>query len=154
MDIQRRFVIGAWASSILLAYSLGASLPAESRGVDNSTYMHSMAIAYASPITEQSSQGTLATVTAYTCDSSMDAKQKAMNCPNGITASGTVPKHKQTAACDRSNLGRRFHIEGIGIVTCEDTGGAIKGPGRFDIFVETYAEAIAFGKRHISYEQL
>lgn len=82
----------------------------------------------------------------------MTAAQKRMNCPNGITATGTVPKHKQTVACDPGNLGRTFTIEGIGQVRCEDTGGAIKGAGRFDLFLNSYAEAKTWGVRHLAYE--
>lgn len=81
----------------------------------------------------------------------MTPAQKAMNCPNGITATGTVPVHKKTAACDPSNIGRAFHLDGIGKVVCEDTGGAIKGAGRFDLFLNSYAEAKAFGKQQIAY---
>lgn len=77
-----------------------------------------------------------------------------MNCPNGITATGTVPKPKKTVACDPSNLGRTFHLEGIGQVTCEDTGGAIKGAGRFDLYVDSIQEAKQWGVRNIPYEVL
>lgn len=99
-------------------------------------------------------QTTKALVTAYTCDSSMNSAQKAMNCPNGITATGTVPKHKQTAACDHANLGKQFYVDGIGVVTCEDLGGAIKGGNRFDLYLSSYTEAIAFGKKTLNYIQL
>lgn len=107
----------------------------------------------AAPV-EKSGREKVATVTAYTCDPSMTAKQKAMNCPNGITATGTKPVPNKTVACDRANLGRTFDIKGIGQVTCEDIGGAIKGPGRFDLYVSTYAEALAFGKQQIAYQEI
>lgn len=149
--MEKRFVLGAW---VILTYSLGAYSPVESSSVGFSTHMQPVAFAVANPITEQDDDVRFATVTAYTCDTSMNAAQKAMNCPNGITATGTVPRHKQTAACDRGNLGRTFHVEGIGVIACEDTGGAIQGPGRFDLYVDTYAEAVAFGIQNIAYQQL
>jgi 3D (Asp-Asp-Asp) domain-containing protein len=89
--------------------------------------------------------------TAYSCDKSMSAQMRMLNCPNGITATGTVPKHKKTGACAKENIGKKFYIETIGAVTCEDTGGAIKGIGRFDIYMDSYAQAIAFGGKRINY---
>jgi 3D (Asp-Asp-Asp) domain-containing protein len=48
-------------------------------------------------------------------------------------------------------LGKTFEIEGIGIVKCEDTGGAIKGQGRFDLYVENVSEAYAYGTQYLEY---
>jgi len=97
---------------------------------------------------------TIAEVTAYTCDPSMTPEQKAVNCPNGVTASGQKPESGVTIACDRANLGKTFDIQGIGERTCTDIGGAVKGSGRFDLFVDTLDEAINFGKQNLKYKLL
>lgn len=96
----------------------------------------------------------IAKITAYTCDPTMTAEQKAMNCPNGITATGTVPQHMKTVACPVKYLGTQFEIEGVGIVTCEDVGGAIKGEARFDLFLDTYSEAMQWGTRYLEYKEV
>ena len=96
----------------------------------------------------------IAEVTAYTCDPTMTPKQKAVNCPNGVTASGQKPTAGLTIACDRANLGKTFDIQGIGERTCTDIGGAVKGSGRFDLFVDTLDEAINFGKQNLKYKLL
>jgi 3D (Asp-Asp-Asp) domain-containing protein len=54
-------------------------------------------------------------------------------------------------ACDSANMGRTFEIEGIGTRRCTDTGGAIKGAGRFDIYVSDISEAYAFGVQNRQY---
>lgn len=95
-----------------------------------------------------------AKVTAYSCGGEMTAREKAINCPNGITATGTIPQPKKTVACDRANLGRTFEIEGLGQVVCEDTGGSIKGAGRFDIYLETIQEAKLFGVQYLLYREV
>jgi len=100
----------------------------------------------------QRSDAGKATITAYTCDPSMTSEQKKINCPNGITATGIVPKAGITIACDRANLGRVFEIEEIGQRVCQDTGGSIKGAGRFDLYVDSLEEALKFGKRQLSYK--
>lgn len=77
-----------------------------------------------------------------------------MNCPNGITASGTKPKPYRTMACDPANMERVFHLDGIGEVKCTDTGGAIQGAGRFDLYVTDIAEAKQFGVQKINYQEI
>ena len=94
----------------------------------------------------------IAKVTAYTCDPTMTAKQKAVNCPNGVTASGQKPEAGVTIACDIANMGKTFDIQGIGERTCTDIGGMVKGSGRFDLFVDTLDEAINFGKQNLKYK--
>ena len=94
----------------------------------------------------------IAEVTAYTCDPTMTPKQKAVNCPNGVTASGQKPKAGVTIACDRANMGKTFDIQGYGERVCQDIGGAIKGPGVFDIYVDTLEEALNFGKQNLKYK--
>ena len=96
----------------------------------------------------------IAEVTAYTCDPNMTPEQKAVNCPNGVTASGQKPKAGVTIACDRANLGKTFNIQGYGERTCTDIGGMVKGAGRFDLFVDTLDEAINFGKQNLKYKLL
>lgn len=100
---------------------------------------------------------TTALVTAYSCGGLVTDEEIDMNCPslrnhpNGRTATGTTPIPYKSMACDKANLGRTFFLEGIGEVICTDTGGAINGSGRFDLYVETVQEARQFGKRTLSY---
>ncbi len=68
---------------------------------------------------------------------------------DGITASGLKVKEKRTLACPPAYpFGTKIKIEGYGVYTCEDRGGAIKG-NRFDIYMKTKSEAFAFGRRHL-----
>ena len=94
-----------------------------------------------------------AKVTAYSCGGITNAKEKLMNCPNGITASGNVPVPGITVACDRALLGRKVQIEGIGTRICQDTGGAIKGD-KIDLYVENISVAYAWGVKHMQYSLL
>ena len=69
---------------------------------------------------------------------------------DGITASGLKVKENRTLACPPAfPFGAKIKIEGVGILICEDRGGAIKG-NHFDIYVETKKEAFAFGRRNLS----
>ncbi len=71
---------------------------------------------------------------------------------DGITASGLKVKEKRTLACPPNYpFGVKIKIEGYGIYTCEDRGGAIKG-NKFDIYMKTKSEAFAFGRRHLTAE--
>ncbi|MEN8252687.1 MAG: 3D domain-containing protein [Patescibacteria group bacterium] len=68
---------------------------------------------------------------------------------DGITASGNKVRANHTLACPPGyEFGTQIHIEGMGTYTCEDRGGAIKG-NHFDIYMETKAEAFAFGRRNL-----
>lgn len=68
---------------------------------------------------------------------------------NGITASGMKVEKNRTLACPpQYPFGAKIKIEGYGIYTCEDRGGAIKG-NKFDIYMETKSEAFAFGRRNL-----
>lgn len=68
---------------------------------------------------------------------------------DGITASGIKVEAKRTLACPPEYpFGARIEIEGMGVYTCEDRGGAIKG-NHFDIYMETKAEAFAFGRQNL-----
>lgn len=69
---------------------------------------------------------------------------------DGITASGIKVQEKRTLACPAAYpFGAKINIEGYGVFTCEDRGGAIKG-NHFDIYTETKKEAFAFGRRNLS----
>lgn len=68
---------------------------------------------------------------------------------SGITASG-IPAAHGCVAVDTSviPLGTRLFIPGYGIAIAADTGGAIYG-NRVDLCMDTYGEAIAFGRRTV-----
>lgn len=71
---------------------------------------------------------------------------------DGITASGLKVTENRTLACPpQYPFGAKIAIEGYGTYTCEDRGGAIKG-NHFDIYMETKAEAFAFGRRNLMAE--
>lgn len=101
-----------------------------------------------------------AKVTAYSCGGLTTPEQIRMNCPSlkkypkGRTSSGTTPRPYITVACARANMGKKFYLEGIGEVVCEDTGGAIKGSGRFDLYVTNVQEARKFGVQTIKYREV
>ena len=64
-----------------------------------------------------------------------------------VTASGQAPVPNETVAAAKDiPFGTRVWIEGIGIRTVNDRGGAIKR-GRLDLCMETKSEAIAFGRQ-------
>jgi 3D (Asp-Asp-Asp) domain-containing protein len=68
---------------------------------------------------------------------------------DGITASGIKVQENRTLACPpQYPFGAKVSIEGYGVYTCEDRGGAIKG-NKFDIYMETKAEAFQFGRRNL-----
>lgn len=101
-----------------------------------------------------------ATVTAYSCGGLKTEAEIRMNCPSLLagspkTALGESPVPYATVACDKANLRRLFTliINGEKVtVRCNDTGGAITGSGRFDLYVETVQEARAWGVQQIEYE--
>ena len=67
--------------------------------------------------------------------------------PN-VTASGDKPVPNKTVAADKSiPFGTRVWIEGVGVRTVNDRGGAIKR-GRLDLCMATRDEAIAFGRQN------
>lgn len=99
-----------------------------------------------------------AKITAYSCNGITDKYHLEMNCPSirivgePRTANGTAPIIDKTMACDPANMGRTFEIEGLGLRTCTDTGGAIKGAGRFDLYVSDIQTAYAWGTRELQYK--
>ena len=103
-----------------------------------------------------------AKVTAYSCGGLKTEAEINMNCPSlwnypeGRTADGTAPVPYKTVACDRANLGKKFwlDIDGGLEVKCTDTGGAILGKGRFDLYLPTVQDARQFGVQHVEYKEL
>ena len=98
-----------------------------------------------------------AKVTAYSCGGLTTEAEVNMNCPSlksgrALTANGTEPIPYKTMACDKANMGRVFELKGIGQVRCTDTGGAITGAGRFDLYVENVQEAYKFGVQKVEYK--
>ena len=78
----------------------------------------------------------------------------ADECDNdlGITASGLPVTKNLTLACPPEfPFGAKVMIEGVGVLRCEDRGGAIKG-NHFDIYMETKNEAFAFGRKDLTAE--
>lgn len=68
----------------------------------------------------------------------------------GITASGIKVAVNRTIACPPEiPFGVKIEIEGMGTYVCEDRGGAIKG-NKIDIYMETKAEAFAFGRKNLT----
>lgn len=71
---------------------------------------------------------------------------------DGITASGVKVKENRTLACPpQFPFGTKIQIDGMGTFVCEDRGGAIKG-NHVDIYMETKAQAFAFGRRNLTAE--
>lgn len=67
----------------------------------------------------------------------------------GITASGLKVLENRTIACPPElPFGVKIKIEGYGTFVCEDRGGAIKG-NHVDIYMQTKAQAFAFGRRNL-----
>ncbi len=68
---------------------------------------------------------------------------------DGVTASGVKVTEKRTLACPAQYpFGAKIEIEGMGVYTCEDRGGAIKG-NHFDIYMQTKSDAFAFGRKNL-----
>ncbi|MGI6679035.1 MAG: 3D domain-containing protein [Dehalobacterium sp.] len=90
--------------------------------------------------------GATMTVTATAYDACMECCNKI----DGITKSGVIAQAHHTIAVDPAviPLGSKVFVEGLGIFTAEDIGGAIKGK-RIDIFMNTHEEAINFGKKDV-----
>ena len=87
-------------------------------------------------------------VTAYT--SGYESTQKRPGeVGYGITASGAPVKANHTLACPPDlAFGTRLDIEGIGVRTCEDRGGAITS-GHIDVYIPSLREAQDFGRKRL-----
>jgi 3D (Asp-Asp-Asp) domain-containing protein len=108
--------------------------------------------------TQKAPEWKVAKVTAYSCGGINTEAEMLMNCPslkNGSpkTANGTTPEPMKTMACDKANMGKVFDLQGIGKVLCSDTGGAIKGQGRFDLYVSNIDEAYEWGTQYMLYKE-
>ena len=70
------------------------------------------------------------------------------------TATGTWPS-RGTVAVDPEviPLGTKLYVEGYGPAVAADTGGDIKGQ-RVDLYMDSYEEAIQFGRRQVLVEVL
>lgn len=68
----------------------------------------------------------------------------------GITASGTKA-HQGTIAADRRYypFGTVLYIPGYGYGRVEDTGGAIKGAARIDLFFSSHRQALEWGRQKL-----
>ena len=66
----------------------------------------------------------------------------------GRTASGTTPKKGTLAADPRYYpYGTVMHVPGYGKGVVEDTGGAIQGPDRLDVFFPRLRQALRWGRQ-------
>lgn len=97
--------------------------------------------------------------TAYSCGGLKTTAEIKMNCPSLLsgkphTANGSVPVANETMACDKANMGKQFEIKGLGVRTCTDTGSAITGAGRFDLYVEDVQTAWQWGRQTIEYREV
>ena len=68
---------------------------------------------------------------------------------NGITSIGLTAKHGIIAVDPRViPYGTRVYIPGYGFAVAGDTGGAIIG-NRIDLCMDSYHDAISFGRRNL-----
>ena len=69
----------------------------------------------------------------------------------GITSSGAKAK-KGTIAADVRYYpyGTKMIVPGYGKGVVEDTGSAIKGPGRIDVFFKSRKEALRWGRQRVT----
>jgi 3D (Asp-Asp-Asp) domain-containing protein len=76
--------------------------------------------------------------------------KKCTGSGNGITASGARVREGRTVAADIKILpmGSQIYIDGVGLRTVEDTGGAIKG-NKLDVYHLTHQEALDFGVKKL-----
>jgi 3D (Asp-Asp-Asp) domain-containing protein len=86
-----------------------------------------------------------ADLTAYTAGPESTGKNPG-DPGYGVTASGAYVRDGHTIAVDTRviPMGSKVYIEGVGIRTAEDTGGAIKG-NRIDVYMSDLTSAIQFG---------
>ena len=74
---------------------------------------------------------------------------------DGVTATGTIPQEGRTIAADPRILpyGTELIINGVGGYVVEDCGGLVKG-NTLDIFMESYEQAIRFGRQQVTVETI
>jgi 3D (Asp-Asp-Asp) domain-containing protein len=68
----------------------------------------------------------------------------------GMTASGTnAGKGTIAADCRYYPFGTVLYVPGYGYGTVEDTGSAIQGPARIDLFYGSHQQALEWGRRRV-----
>ncbi len=75
---------------------------------------------------------------------------KGQSKKSGVTASGTKT-HPGTIAADRRyySFGTVMYVPGYGYGRVEDTGGAIQGPARIDLFFDSHQDALQWGRQRV-----
>ena len=77
--------------------------------------------------------------------------EKCCGKSDGITSTGVKAKANRTVAADPNILPYGTEILcGMGEFVVEDTGGALKGKNRIDIFFDTHEEALKFGRQELT----
>lgn len=100
---------------------------------------------------EEKTEEPVKTGPVYTQGESLGIFTATAYCPNGgsqgRTYSGTIPQAQHTISADISvlPLGSKVMIDGI-VYTVEDIGSGVKG-NKVDIFFNTRAEALDFGRQ-------
>ncbi len=93
----------------------------------------------------------LYTITAYcSCRICCGVYSPEVTGRESHTATGTVPAEGRTIAVDPSVIpyGTQVYIDGYGVYTAEDCGGAIKG-NRIDMYFESHQAACQFGVQRL-----
>jgi 3D (Asp-Asp-Asp) domain-containing protein len=91
-------------------------------------------------------------ITAYTAGEESTGKSPS-DPLYGVTASGTHVKEGD-CACDASiPFGTRFAVPSVGIVTCTDRGGAIKGE-HLDVYFADLDKALQFGRKMVRVREI
>lgn len=136
----------------LLPLLLTAACTPAPMGAEGARLCAVASTAHAAPVPVKTTPVKTAKVTAYTAD--------CKGCI-GITRDGTVAESsKRILAADPRYypLGTRVELTfpdgDVKVYTVRDTGGAIKGPGRFDMLVKTEQFAVKWGVQHIKYRVL
>lgn len=94
--------------------------------------------------------------TAYTCDAHPRNPMTSAPGMCQVLANGSRDVMSAGMACPASWMGRAYHVEGFGVMTCDDTGAYDEWNGliHIDIRVPTYADALAWGVREIEIREV
>lgn len=129
----------------LVVVEMPLVLPPEETSEPKQEPEQSTTVTTVKAVTPKTNQWITATVTAY-C-----ACMECCGKTNGITASGTQATAGRTIAMSKNyKFGTKIEIEGYGTFVVEDRGGAIQG-NRIDMFFNTHAEALKFGKKSLRF---